>query len=141
MPMLRERFEAKVRVTPGCWLWTASAKPGGYGQILVGRVPAYAHRVSYELYVGEIPEGMVVRHKCDVRLCVNPDHLELGTQADNVMDCIKRGRRGEHASSRKTHCPSGHEYTEENTYRDEQGWRKCRTCVLARANRRNQAHV
>ncbi len=122
---LRERFESKIRVTPGCWHWTAAALPRGYGRFgLPNRKVALAHRMSYELYVGSIPDGMVVRHRCDTPSCVNPDHLELGTQADNVADMMLRGRHGQSA---KTHCPKGHEYTEENTYRHK-GGRWCRAC-------------
>lgn len=92
MTDLAERFWAKVQITPGCWEWTASLHTQGYGQIGVGRVPRLAHRVSYEMHNGPIPEGLVVRHKCDNKLCVNPDHLELGTHADNSRDAMERGR-------------------------------------------------
>ncbi len=123
---LRERFEAKFYVTPGCWIWTGSKAGNGYGQIWKDGRLARVNRVSYELYIGPIPDGLVVRHKCDVRLCVNPDHLEVGTHADNARDMIERGR---HFSPHrgKTHCKWGHEFTEENTYRS-RGRRYCRVC-------------
>ena len=92
MSDIAERFWPKVRITPGCWEWTASRQTNGYGQIGVGTRPHLAHRVSYELHYGDIPDGLVVRHKCDNRLCVNPDHLLTGTAADNVRDAQERGR-------------------------------------------------
>lgn len=95
---LKERFEGKYRVTPGCWEWTAGRTGVGYGVLRsdVGRTMLGAHTVSYRLHVGPIPQGLVVRHKCDNRLCVNPDHLELGTHADNVRDRDLRGRFVDH---------------------------------------------
>lgn len=99
---LRERFEEKfVRDPGGCWLWTASLSGGGYGQIGLGPKGTGrgdAHRVAYELYVGPIPDGVLVMHTCDVRRCVNPAHLRLGSQADNIHDMDSKGRRrsGDH---------------------------------------------
>jgi len=95
MPRLKERFEEKYIAIPesGCWLWTASG--GRYGNFHTGRAGPkmeMAHRVSYELHFGPIPEGLEVRHKCDVGLCVNPYHLELGTHKDNMGDMLSRGR-------------------------------------------------
>lgn len=77
----------------GCWLWTGSVAGGGYGQTTDGRgKPMKAHRVSYETYVGPIPDGMMVCHKCDTRSCINPAHLFLGTARDNQQDAIAKGR-------------------------------------------------
>ena len=92
---LAERFEAFVMRDPnsGCWLWTGFCNPEGYGYIGVEpSIPRKAHRVSYELHKGPIPSGMLVRHKCDVPWCVNPDHLELGTDAENMRDRDVRKR-------------------------------------------------
>ncbi len=88
------RFIAKIRVdASGCWLWTASTKSSGYGQFVVrassGR-PETAHRVAYRAFVDDIPAGFVVRHRCDVKLCVRPDHLDIGTPADNSRDYWER---------------------------------------------------
>lgn len=93
-PSIIERFWKKVPARPeeGCWEWSASTKPFGYGQLAVNNRPAYAHRISYEIHYGPIPEGMFVRHTCDNPLCVRPTHLIVGTQLDNMKDMISRGR-------------------------------------------------
>lgn len=77
----------------GCWEWRG-ANSNGYGEIMRRRQRLRVHRVAYELWCGEIPAGMVIRHKCDNSRCVNPAHLETGTQADNIDDLVVRGRHG-----------------------------------------------
>lgn len=96
---MRPRFMKQVRVEAGpdgCWIWTgAKVKvPGGIRpRILCGSKRRYrAHRVSYRLYVGVIPDGLDVLHKCDVTLCVRPDHLFTGDQKDNMRDAAEKGR-------------------------------------------------
>ncbi len=105
---LAERFAEKIDTTSsvrGCWLWTAKTNPNGYGRIYDGRKPALAHRVAWTLFVGPIPHGLFVLHRCDNPPCCNPAHLFLGTHADNMRDKVQKGRqgspRGEEASSAK----------------------------------------
>lgn len=99
MKSLRERFEARVEPEPnsGCWLWTAATEAFGYGVIGRGgrgQGNALAHRASWELHRGPIPEGTCVLHRCDNPPCVNPDHLFLGTREDNNKDMMTKGRHG-----------------------------------------------
>lgn len=78
--------------TSGCFMWTGAILKSGYGSVRVAGKSIRAHRAMWEAVNGFIPDGHVVRHKCDTPACVNPDHLELGTQVDNVADSVKRGR-------------------------------------------------
>lgn len=95
-----DRFDEIVdKLESGCWLW-AGGKVKRYGRIMVGDKTMAAHRFSYMRYKGEIPRGLVVRHKCDVMACVNPDHLELGTHEDNVDDRTARNRHYGHGKKR-----------------------------------------
>ncbi len=93
-----DRFWSKVHpeALSGCWLWHGGVNEHGYGIFGRGlRVDGVvkAHRHAYTLAHGPIPPGLVVRHRCDVPACVNPDHLEIGTYKDNTRDCIERGRK------------------------------------------------
>lgn len=91
---LKERLE--IRSNPnsatGCWDFIGNKNPAGYGQLTINRKTFLAHRLSYALYVGPIPNGMHVLHRCDVRACMNPDHLFLGTHQDNMADKMSKGR-------------------------------------------------
>jgi hypothetical protein len=94
MDTTRERFWAKVsRMSPAeCWLWTASQNSMGYGKMLVAGKLQLAHRISWELHIGPVPAGLFVLHRCDTPLCVNPLHLFVGTNADNMRDMKVKGR-------------------------------------------------
>ena len=96
---LRQRFESRIKKAPsGCWLWTGgiygsrNAERGPRGALQIGGKIFSASRTSWRLYKGEIPEGLFVLHDCDNSLCVNPEHLYLGTQAQNMDDVAKRRR-------------------------------------------------
>lgn len=91
---IEQRFWTKVdRSGDGCWEWQAHRSPAGYGQVWLDGTNVGAHRVAYQLTNGPIPEGMLVRHKCDNPPCVRPDHLEIGSVIDNYDDMVGRGRR------------------------------------------------
>lgn len=88
-----ERFWSKIEPLGDCWLWKNWRDRQGYGRFRMNGITKLAHRVSYELHVGPIQNGMCVLHRCDTPACVSPAHLFLGTHADNIDDCIAKGRK------------------------------------------------
>lgn len=134
---LQSRFDERYAVHPetGCWLWTRAINANGYGSISIGGFTHSAHRIAYALHVGDITEGMYVLHTCDVRACVNPAHLFLGTQQDNVRDMHAKGRAHDHtklakaaqlaARAASTTCRRGHQYP---TVTRDKGPRRCGVC-------------
>lgn len=117
-----DKFWARVRPTGFCWEWTGQLDAHGYGTVKTpdARTQSKAHRVSYELMVGPIPEGLVIDHLCRNTVCVNPDHLEPVTTAENT----RRGLPG----MRRPTCYRGHEWTEDNIFPKPNGGRECRRC-------------
>jgi len=120
-----ERFWSKVDTSGDCWEWTAGKTASGYGNFKRYGKDCVAHRVSFELVRGEIPDGLVLDHLCRNHACVNPAHLEPVTRWENV----RRGVGYTAQQARKTHCKRGHEFTPENTY----PWRSGRICRACRA--------
>jgi hypothetical protein len=128
---LSARFWVKVDVTDTCWLWTGARTTSGYGNFYVAPgSPVVAHRVAFELLLSPIPDGMQLDHLCRVRLCVNPDHLEPVTSAENN----RRSTSPTAVNARKTHCIYGHEFTDENIYvpPKKPTHRYCRECIRIR---------
>jgi hypothetical protein len=132
---LEFRFWSYVELGPnGCWLWTGTIIPSGYG--ILRQLPRrrdqpqirwLAHRFAWEVLRGRLPRGMDVHHLCSVKRCVNPDHLEPLSKADHI-------RTWNHEGS-KTHCPQGHPYDLLNTRWSEQGERVCRVCRICARKR------
>ena len=116
-------FDTNVERIPeaGCWLWLGCIG-NGYGKFR----GMQAHRYSWLLHIGST-NGLRVLHRCDIPSCVNPAHLFLGTQSDNMLDRSIKGRH-ENQNTHISHCKRGHEFTEENTYLRSSGNRECRTC-------------
>lgn len=145
------RFWLKVQKGNGCWLWSGYRTPFGHGTFTIRKgAVRYAHRVAYALHSGADLAGVVVCHRCDMPSCVNPDHLYVGTMADNARDMVERGRISR-SRSLLTHCKNGHELTPENVYvgrvarsRSRYGnhlpWRKCRVCARDRKRAADAAY-
>lgn len=132
-----KRFEQKISPDPntGCWLWTATTRRG-YGALYINGKKQNAHVVSWEIYK-KIPRGdKFVCHKCNIKSCVNPSHLYLGTPSQNTRYFVATGM---HHHAKKTHCKHGHIFSSKNTYfyfRNSGVRRECRIC----RRRRHEKH-
>lgn len=128
---LPEKLRARIRVDEsGCWHYIGPRTQWGYGVSAGFGCERAVHRITYTMAVGPIPDGYQVDHLCRIPRCCNPDHLEAVTPAENR-------RRSPTSPENRTHCPAGHAYDEQNTYRYDDGRRACRACI--RDHRRRYA--
>lgn len=134
------RFWAKASATGNqceCWEWTAARDSDGYGRFCVSKKygTRNAHRISYSLCIGSIPDGLTIDHLCGNRGCVNPWHMEAVTSTENTL----RGMTISAGNMAKSQCKHGHAFSAENTWvykrKDGRSRRECRTCVKARDDR------
>lgn len=127
----KESIMEKVVVSDsGCWEWTGLVGKNGYPSVgYKGKRARGAHRISFMLHKGEIPDGLFVCHTCDNKLCLNPGHLFLGTAKQNSQDMVSKGRANNGVRTKLTHCKRGHEFTEESVQKTKDGDRYCKICV------------
>lgn len=133
-----ERLFNLTRKTDTCWLWIGCKNNKGYGLIHSHRinigtrdekpVNVQVHRLSWTIHKGEIPEGLQVLHKCDIRNCINPEHLFLGTNIDNVNDRKSKGRPVGPGFKNYTGCSRGHSYYETGYFLNKKGIKICAKC-------------
>lgn len=126
------RFWSKVDKSGSCWEWTAGTNANGYGMYDYEHRSWLVHRLAWTLTNGPIPSGLGVCHKCDNPPCVNPEHLFLGTQIDNMRDSRDKRRR---IYVLKANCPKGHPYSADNTYMVSDGGYTYRGCKICRRER------
>lgn len=129
-PTLRQRFDAKYIPEPnsGCWLWLAGCNRDGYGQFWFDGRNRPAHIISYEMFVGKVPAGLTLDHQCDVKCCVNPQHVVPTTMRDNVL----RNSGPTAINHRRVVCTAGHDLAA--AYITKDGRRQCRICNRRRVD-------
>lgn len=135
LPEIAKLLARRSITDAGCWQWTGGTNGVGYGVVTVRYRRYYVHRLSYQLAAGFVPTGLVIDHLCRNTSCLNPEHLEPVTHAQNVRRSPLVGA--------KAHCRHGHAFTPENTYVSPAGARQCRACLRRRsreirARRRDQ---
>lgn len=126
------KYLRRCKETPnGCLVFQANPtckRSGHYSQVIMGKRWSL-HRFIYSMLVAPVPQHLKVCHTCDNGMCMNIDHLWLGTQRENSLDMVSKGRQ---AFMKKTHCKNGHEFTPDNVYRTKSGWRQCKKCHQVR---------
>ena len=128
-----DRFYKQTEMSDSCWLWTGYVMNAGYGALATSNGTELVHRFSYRLFVGDIPDKLTIDHLCEVKTCVNPDHLELVTRTENIQ---RYGLAGVALKeSQKTHCKAGHLYKVygvryKNGYTDYGTVKYARRCTL-----------
>ena len=140
-PEVEQRFWDKVKKTDSCWIWKASYRGNGYGGFRWNGKMVSASRASWIIKNGEIPRGegyhgLCVLHRCDNRRCVRPDHLFLGTNKDNVLDCWRKGRSNFWKAKEarvlqqrsEPFCKRDHLLSGNNLYLKKNGTRMCKSC-------------
>lgn len=142
-PELMSHFWSKVEIRGGCWIWTGST-PEGYGMIRLNSKNLRAHRISWSFFYGRPDSGLGIDHLCRTTQCVNPLHLELTTQKENIL----RGNSPFAKNAAKTHCKMGHEFTDANTFLSKTNrgsrsytMRGCVECRKAYGRRRYRATI
>ena len=126
--LIKARFWSKVAVLNKnqCWLWKSALAPNGYGKFSINNYPCSAHRISFEICKGIIPEELVIDHICRNRSCVNPSHLRAVTyRINNIENSDSVAAK----NINKTHCAQGHEYSKDNTKIRKSKARECRICI------------
>lgn len=130
MDDIKSRLLSRIKFVGTCWEWDAPDTSNGYGNLYVGRKRMRAHRLSYEVFVGEIPEGLEIDHLCRNRACCNPDHLEPVTARENTL---RSPISPTAINSRKLKCKRNHDLTGDNVYVSSLPRRVCKECARLRA--------
>ena len=130
MNKIEERFWSKVNVTTGCWLWTGAKTYRGQGQFFINGKTRLATHVCWEFYYSPVKNGLLLCHKCDIPQCVNTDHLFVGTQSDNMLDCSRKGRLKNQNIGKKI-CIRGHELSGDNLIKNyiNKNCKKCKNIL------------
>ncbi len=146
-----DRFWSNISLEPnsGCWLWAGDYASGGYGRIMVAGKRIKAHRLSAQAFLGlGVDDARIVCHRCDLPACVNPGHLFLGNQQDNMSDAARKGRlvapvysseARKAASDARLWCQAGHPWIAQNIRTRPNGRRECRVCGQIREKLRYKA--
>jgi len=143
IPRISKLFFCKVKKTDTCWFWTASRNnksKWNYGAFQVNGINTVAHRVAWMIFKGRIPKGLLVCHKCDKGICVNPEHLFIGTPKQNMQDCIAKNRFNAGGNGWKKYCKRGHllHGKGSDTYLFRGKDRNCRPCNRIRDKERKE---